>query len=142
MFALGHISYAGYITYQYVCLNNLLRKDNSIVKDMITNGHGASCSGGSFSTIHGDLVSAHFQKKRTELDLSPKVTFIYAINKWIKTSHIHSKVRTILQKTLNLFTLQVYKEITPGNKSLHFEHARSPKANPKQYNVNVLETSS
>ena len=48
MFAFDHINYAGYITYQHVYLNNLLRKDNSIVKDLITNGHGASCSGNSF----------------------------------------------------------------------------------------------
>ena len=55
MFAFDHIKYAAYITYQHVYLNNLLRKDNT-VKDLITNGHGASCSGDSFSTIHGDLV--------------------------------------------------------------------------------------
>ena len=72
------------------------------MKDLITNGHCASCSGDSFSTIHGDLVTEHFKKKRKELlRLSPQVTvltFIYAVNKWIKTFHIHSKVRKMLQK--------------------------------------------
>ena len=43
IFAFDHINYAGYITYQHVCLNNLLRKGNSIVKDLITNGHGVLC---------------------------------------------------------------------------------------------------
>ena len=43
IFAFDHISYAGYITYQHVCLNNLLRKGNSIVKDLINNGHGVLC---------------------------------------------------------------------------------------------------
>ena len=28
--------------------------------------------------------------------------------------------------------------MTPGNKRLHFEHARSLKANLKQYNVNIF----
>ena len=85
MFAFDQINYAGYITYQHACLNDLLRKDNSVVKGLITNGHGASCSRDWFSTIHGDLVTEHFKKKQKELlDLSPQVTtlaFIYAVNK-------------------------------------------------------------
>ena len=67
MFAFDYIKYAGYITYQYVYLNNLLRIDNSIVKDSITNRHGASCFGDWFSTNHGDLVTECFKKKRKEL---------------------------------------------------------------------------
>ena len=51
MFAFDYINYAVYITYQHVYLNNLLRKDNSIEKNLITNRHGASCTGDSFSTI-------------------------------------------------------------------------------------------
>ena len=46
----------------------------------------------------------------------------------------------MLRKKLNIFASQVYKEMTPGNKKLHFEHARSLKANLKQYDVNTLET--
>ena len=50
-----------YLTYQHVYLNNLLRKDNSVVKKLITNGHGvASGSGDLFSTIHGDMATEHF----------------------------------------------------------------------------------
>ena len=44
MVAFDHINYAGYIAYWQVYLNNLLRKHNSIVSDLITNGDGASCS--------------------------------------------------------------------------------------------------
>ena len=33
-----------------------------------------------------------------------------------KTSHIHRKVRTMLQKKLNVFTSQVHKEMTSGIK--------------------------
>ena len=85
MFAFDQNNYAGYITYQHVYLNDLLRKDNSIVKGLITKGYGVSCSRDSFSTIHRDLVTEHFKKKRKELlGLFPQVTvltFIYAVNK-------------------------------------------------------------
>ena len=43
----------------------------------------------------------------------------------------------MFQKKLNVFTLQVHREMTPGNKRLYFEHARSHKANLKQYNLNI-----
>ena len=59
-FAFDHINYAGYITYQHVYLNN------SIVIDLITNGHGASSSGDLFSTIHGHLVTDYFNKQTKE----------------------------------------------------------------------------
>ena len=45
MLSFDYIKYAGYITYQYVYLNNLLRIGNSIVKDLITKRHNASCFG-------------------------------------------------------------------------------------------------
>ena len=44
MFAFDQINYAGCIAYQHAYLNGLLRKENSIVKGLITNWHGASCS--------------------------------------------------------------------------------------------------
>ena len=47
-------------------------------------------------------------------------------------------MRTMLRKKLNLFTSQVHKEMTPGNKRLHFEHVRSLKAKLKQNNVNIF----
>ena len=101
------------LTNQHVYLNDLWRKDNFIVKDLVTNGHGATCSGDSFSTIHRDLVTEHFNKNWKEmLGLSPQVVvlmFIYAVSIWIKTSHIHSKVRIILSKKLNVFTSQAHK---------------------------------
>ena len=143
MFAFDHINYVGYITYQHVYLNNLLGKVNSIVKDLITYGHGASCSGDSLSTIHGDLVTEHFKNKRKVLlGLSLQVivlAFVYAVNKWIKTSHIHSKVGAMLRKKLNVFTSHAHSEMTPGNKRLHFEHARSLKANLNNIMSTFLE---
>ena len=63
------------------------------------------------------------------------LTFIYAVCKWIKSTPIHSKVRTMLWKKLNVFTSQVHKEMAPGNKRWRFEHARSLKAN-----LNIMST--
>ena len=141
VFAFHHINYARYNTYQHVYLNDLLRKDKSVAKDVISNGYGASSSGESFSTIHGDLVTEHFNKE-TKGTAGPfrsgYSTAIYAVNKWIKTSHIHSKMQTMLWKNLKVFTSQAHKETTPGNKRLHFEHVRSLKAKLKQNNVNIF----
>ena len=119
-----------------------MRKDKYIAKDLISNGYDASSSGDSFSTIHGDLVTEHFNKetKGTARPFrSGYSTDMYAVNKWIKkTYHIHSKMRTMLRRKLKVFTLQVHKEVTPGNKRLHFEHVRSLKAKLEQYNVNIF----
>ena len=41
----------------------------------------------------------------------------------------------MLRKKLNVFTSHAHSEMTPGNKRLHFEHARSLKANLK---VNIF----
>ena len=122
MFAFNHINYAGYITYQHVYLNNLWRK-------------GALCSTESFSAIRGDLTAKYFEKKRQKLlAFSPQVIvliFVYAVCKWIRTLHFHSKVQTLLEKKLNVCISQIHKEITLGNKRLDFEHSWSLKASLK-----------
>ena len=44
----------------------------------------------------------------------------------------------MLWRKLSVFISQFHEEMTTGNKRLHFEHARSLKANLKQYNVNIF----
>ena len=112
------------------------------MKDLVTNWQGICSGRNSFSTIHEDLVTEHFKKikktRKEQLGLSSQVivlTFIYAVCKWIKSTPIHSKVRTMLWKKLNVFTSQVHKEMAPGNKRWRFEHARSLKAN-----LNIMST--
>ena len=67
MFAFDHINYAGYITYQDV----LLRKDTSIVKDLITNVHHVlgtrSVPFSNIRTEFGDLrsIRSEYSKIRT-----------------------------------------------------------------------------
>ena len=60
---LNHINYARHNKYQHVYLNNLLRREKSIAKDLITNGYNGSSSGGSFSTIHWDLAAQYLNKE-------------------------------------------------------------------------------
>ena len=55
-----------------------------------------------------------------------------------KSFPYYNKVRTMLWNNLNVFTSQVLREMTPGNKELHFEHGQSLKANLKQCNVNFF----
>ena len=47
-------------------LNSLSRREKRIAKDLITNGYGASSSGGSFSTLDVDLANQHFHKETKE----------------------------------------------------------------------------
>ena len=49
---LDYMKYTRHNKCQHVCANNLLRREKSITKDLITNGYRASSSGGSFSTTH------------------------------------------------------------------------------------------
>ena len=51
-------------------------------------------------------------------------TDIYAVNEWIRTSDIRSNNANNVAEKLKVFTSQVHKEMTPGNKSFHFEHVR------------------
>ena len=84
---------------------------------------GAAGSRDSFSVIHGDLMRefVNVETKRTAGSLrSGYSTYIYAINKWRKTSHVHSNHVSSFEKKLK-FT----KKMTPGNKSMHFEHILS-----------------
>ena len=57
------INYATNNTYQHVYLNNILKREKSIVKDLITNGYGASSSGDLFSTIYWDLPTQYLDKE-------------------------------------------------------------------------------
>ena len=103
------------------------------------------CFRDTFSTSHRDLVTEHFNKEANGTALhfpSGYSTDIYLCrNKWIKTFQIHSKMRSILRQKLHVFTSQFDKEMTPGNKRLHFEHfehAHNLKASLKQYSVNIF----
>ena len=64
--------------------------------DLLKYGFGSS--GETFSTIHRDLVTEHFNKESKETAGSYRsgyITHHNTVNKWIVISHIHSKLRII-----------------------------------------------
>ena len=93
---LDHTSYARHSKYQHVNLNNLLRGEKSILKNLITNGCGAWSSGGSFSTIHWDLAVQYLSKWTEGTVDSFRTDYIrHPYRKKIdKNLYIHSKMRT------------------------------------------------
>ena len=61
----------------------------------------------SFSAIHGDLVTEHFNRepKGTAGPFrSGYSTDLHALNRWVKTSHIHSTLREAMNKRFRLST--------------------------------------
>ena len=79
----------------------------------------------SCSTMYGYLLTEHFNKaKRTVEPFHPGYSIdIHAVGKYIKTLHVHHKLRKRWLKKLNLYTSQSLKEIIPGYKRWNFEPA-------------------
>lgn len=110
---LNSINYARHTTYPHVYLNNLLRREKSIVKDLITNGYGAWSSGTSLSSICWEWAASYLNKKRKEL-LTNSVQAIYTISdiravKKLKTTHIF----TVRYKHFTTCR-EIHKEVVDG----------------------------
>ena len=97
---LNNINYTRHNTYQniyiyiYIYINYWEVKN--IAKDFITNGFGASRSGGSYNTIHWDLASQYLNKEMKGTVSPFRSGYIrhpYS-NQIDKNLHIHSKMRT------------------------------------------------
>ena len=65
------------------------------------------------------LVTEHFNRE-TKGTAGPfrsgYSTDQQALNRWIKTSHIHSKVRVAVKMKFSLYTFSTHKELTIRNK--------------------------
>ena len=95
-FAFDHPNYARYVSYQHVYLRNLKDVNREAYNDLVKKGFGASITGQRFSSIHGDLVTEYFN--RTTKGTSGPFRAGYsrdtdAVNRWVKTIHIHSKLK-------------------------------------------------
>ena len=92
VFVFGHPNYARYCSYQHVYLESLRSNDHPSFKDLLLLGFGASRSGDTFSSVHGDLITEFFNKE-TKSTAGPFragfSTDINAVNNWVKTIHIH-----------------------------------------------------
>ena len=144
VFAFDHINYARYNSFQHVFLRKLPEVNPQAFQDLLDSGFGATSTGEPFSTIHGDLVTEHFNKecKGTAGPFrSGYISNYDSVNKWIITSHIHSKLRQVQREKLRLNTSSKHKETTLNNKKLHQKHVESLKSKLKDYNIDPFGNS-
>ena len=81
---------------------------------LIKQGIDGSLSGDRFSSIYGDLITEVFNgetKRQAGSHRSGFSTNVNAVNTWIKTNHIHAKLRKTFNDTIRL-TDSHHKEAT------------------------------
>ena len=124
-FAFDHQNYARYCSFQHVYIQDLRKTKPAAFNDLIDRGFGGCISGESFSTSHGDLIIEIFngQTKGTAGPFRAGFsTDTEAVNKWVRTIHLHSELRQNFRKMLYTKTSSKHKEMTPGGKSMHSKH--------------------
>ena len=117
VFGFDHIHYARYVSYQHLYLSQLSTSNNEAYGDLMACGFGASISGQTFSSIHGDLVTEYFDKTTKGTAVPFRAGFstnIGAVNNWVKTIHIHSKLKNSFRNLLHVKTSSKHKELTMG----------------------------
>ena len=86
---------------------------------------GGSISGDPFSTIPGDLITELFNKETKGTGGPFRAGFstnIEAVNKWVRTIHIHAKLRKMVRTTLHIKSSSKHKEVTNRGRKLHHQH--------------------
>ena len=143
VFAFDHVHYGRYNTYQHVLLCSMQRNIEDGFKDLSIYVHGSASTGLRFSAIHGDLVTEHFNRE-TKGTAGPfrsgYSTDLRALNRWIKTSHIHSKLRVAVKKEFRLYTSSTHKELTIRNKRRHLQHVQKLKRTLQDYGIDSFGT--
>ena len=87
---------------------------------------------------HGDLETEHFNRETKGTAGPFKSGYsmnIKAANRWIKTGHLHSKLRKIVKDKFRLVTSSSHKEMTPKNKIRHHDHVQNLKSQLDDYNA-------
>ena len=122
VFALDHQNYSRYLTFQHVFLTDLKSSNNKAYQGLSERGYGANYSGEKFATVHGDFVTEYFIRE-TKGTASPfrsgYSTNVDTTNKWVKTVHIHAKLRLAMRDKLNIKTTSTHKELTDNGKTRH-----------------------
>ena len=106
---------------------------------MIKAGIGESLSGDNFSSILGDLITEVFNgetKQQAGPHRSDFSTNVDAVNTWIKTTNIHTKLRKKFNDTIRLTTDTHHKETTQNKMKRHSQHVKNLKDQLKKYNNN------
>ena len=135
IFALDRINSArynlfSYNLFQHVFLSNLSKDNLSVFDDLLKYRFGAISLGETFSTIHGDLVTEHFNKESKRTTGPYRAGYIFRINtvnKWIAISHIYSKLRMIQRGKLRLHKSSQHKETTISDKQMRQKHDKNVK---------------
>ena len=134
-FAFDHIIYAQYMSFQHVYLSDLEAKGDPAIDNLIKRGIGGSLSGDKFSSIHGDLITEVFNgetKPQAGPHRSGFSTNVDAVNTWIKTTHIHAKLRKKFNDTIRLTADSHHKETTQSEMKRHSQHVKNLKDQLKE----------
>ena len=143
VFAFDHQNYAKYCTYQHVYLESLRSVGHPAFDDLVSLGFGASRSGDSFSSVHGDLITEYFNKE-TKGTAGPFragfSTDINAVNNWVRTIHIHCKLREQFREILHMKTSSKHKELTIGARKKHSNHVCRLRNQLRMYGIDPFSS--
>ena len=99
-------------------------------------GFGGSLSGLPSTSLHGDLIPKIFNGQ-TKCQAGPHAagfsTDINKLNDWVRTAHIHEKLRCIFTNKIKLHTNSCHKECTPGARKLHVSNVKALKQQLRIY---------
>ena len=113
-------------------------KNHPAYNNLLLLGFGTSLPGGTFSSVHGDLITEYFNKE-TKGTAGPFragfSTDINAVNNWVRTIHIHCKLQEQFREVLNVKTSSTHKELTIGARKMHRDHVTSLRNQINLYGV-------
>ena len=137
VFAFDHVHYAKYNTFRHVLLTTMQQNNEDAFTHLLK--YEETSTGLPFSAIHGDLVTEHFNRE-TKGTAGPfrsgYSTDLHALNRWVKTSHIHIfTLREAMKKRFRLNHSSTHKELTCRNKKRQHGHVKKLKKHLVDYNV-------
>ena len=109
----NHQNYARYGSYSHINLRSMEKDEHPAFRDLQERGFGASISGEAFSSIYGDLVTELFNKETNGAGGPFRGGFrtsIEAVNTWVNTIHIHSRLKQSFKKAILYNTSSKHKE--------------------------------
>ena len=145
LFAFDHQNYSRYLTYQHLLFTDYKKSNSKIFQDLKSRGFGASYLQNTFSAVHGDLVTEHYNRE-TKVNAGPFrlgfSTSLTMTNKWVRNIHLHAKMRTAMRDKLNIKLSSTHKEVTDSGKKLHQKHVYSLKKKLYDYQIDLFSSDS
>ena len=129
-FTFDHINYSRYLIYQHVYLRTLQNEQSKAVADLDEQGFGGPHSSLPFKSLDGHLITEIFNGQ-TKRQAGPHAagfsTDINKVKDWVRTAHIHAKLRYIFTEKTKLQTNSCHKECTPGARKFHVSNMKALK---------------